>query len=714
MNIYGPKSEKSFKEGVQAALCGDLEIVKQKTRHGFNLEDTDEHGRSLLHYAVLGGNLDIVRYLVLNCQMDPGYADEWLITPYDLADKELYLESSGKKPSDTEAVYKSSSIKASQDDIYQKYYFNSEKNRSDIYSFFNEYLGFDLKDTYRNPALRSFHADPSIVRVGDDYYMVNSSFIYFPGIPISHSKDLVNWELIGYAVTDPDWASRHLGKLEGGRGFWAPDISYHEGRFYICATLRNNDDMEYPQTQIVTSSDKPEGPYDTPVIHNISGIDPSLFTDDDGRRYMLLNRGACLMEVSSDGKKILSDPEMIAYGWSGHAPEGPHLIKKDGYYYCFLAEGGTGRGHMITVLRSKNLKGPYENCPYNPIMTQKDPIAPIQCCGHGKPVMTQDGSWYMVYLCERMIDGKWGMLGRETALDKITWTADGWPIVNMRKGPSYIAKLPYESTSGTVICEEIDKENLDKESIDKESIDKEGLDIDGLYKDGIDKEKTDSKKGDNSIPYGGWLFTRTADKNYVDVNKDGSISIKGDGRDLCDISCRSFAVYNQKDLVCEDEIQMVSSDGLLEHEEAGMTLYYDENSYIKFGLRRDNGSTKAVIAQYRDDKYIYDNTFDIEDIENANDINEAEVVINADDINNADDIKDANDINNVEDINKNIFTVLTDNTQRSFILNGRCLYIDKDVTGICSEGLSKGKRFTSATIGAYVFGHNTHTFIRRG
>ncbi len=703
MNIYSSKSEKGFKEGIEAALSGDLELVKQKTRHGLNLEDTDEHGRSVLHYAVLGGNLEIVRYLVLSCQMDPTYADEWLITPYDLAGEELYLEALGMLPSGGKAVYGGLSVKASQDYIYQKYYFKSKDNnknsnsdsnednnedgnndnRKDIYTFLKEHLGYDLSDTYRNPVMRSFHADPSIVRVGDDYYMVNSSFIYFPGIPISHSKDLVNWQLIGYAVTDPDWASEHLGRLEGGRGFWAPDISYHDGRFYICATLRNNDDMEYPQTQIVTSSDRPEGPYDTPVIHNISGIDPSLFTDDDGRRYMLLNRGACLMEVSSDGKRILSDPEMIAYGWSGHAPEGPHLIKKDGYYYCFLAEGGTGRGHMITVLRSRNLKGPYENCPYNPIMTQKDPIASIQCCGHGKPVMTQDGNWYMVYLCERMIDGKWGMLGRETALDKITWTADGWPIVNMRKGPSYIAKLPYDRKDSTYVANDSKIPNDGKHNMTIPAVTgrkRECPEVHGCTSIPVitgRKRECPEVHGCTSIPASVWLFARTADKKFVDVRQDSSVMIKGDGRDLCDIGCRSFAVYNQKDLVCRDEIQMISPNGLLDHEEAGMTLYYDENSYIKFGLRKQDGCTKAVITEYRDDRYIYEHIF------------------------------------NIEDISENTFTLITDYTQRTFLLNGRCLYTAKDVTGICSEGLSKGKRFTSAMIGAYVFGNNTHIFIRR-
>ena len=630
MNIYNSKSFKGFKEGYEAALKGDVRMVKEKTRHGMNLEDTDEHARSLLHYAVLGGNLEIVRYLVLNCQMDPTFADEWLVTPFDLA---------------TDPANKVLSFDLA-DDVYQKYYINSNNNREPIFEFFKDYLGFEPQNAYRNPILRSFHADPSIVRVEDDYYMVNSSFIYFPGIPISHSKDLVHWETIGYAVTDPKWAREHLGLLEGGRGFWAPDISYHEGRFYICATLRNNDDMEHPQTQIVTSSDKPQGPYDEPVIHNVSGIDPSLFTDDDGKRYMLLNRGACIMEVSSDGKKVLTEPQMIAYGWSGHAPEGPHLLKKDGYYYCFLAEGGTGRGHMITVLRSKNLKGPYENCPYNPIMTQKDPIAPIQCCGHGKPVMTQDGRWFMVYLCERMIDGKWGMLGRETALDEITWTPDGWPIVNKRRGPSYLAKLPFEK-----IADNKEHKHLAKELSDKK---------------------------EHKLLYGGWLFTRTADEEHVKVLEDGALELIGDGRDLCDIGCRSFAVYNQKDLVCRDEIKASfpeNYEDLSSGEEAGLTLYYDENSYIKFGIRKvQSKGCELIITEFKDDSYIYEKTYD--------------TVYQKD----------------------NIFTVLTNNTGRTFVLNGKKVCSLDDVTGICSEGLSKGKRFTSATVGAYVFGKGRYLF----
>ena len=146
---------------------------------------------------------------------------------------------------------------------------------------------------------------------------------------------------------------------------------------------------------------------------SISGETPvdRIFHDEDGRSYMLLNRGARIMEISEDGKECLSKPQLIWYGWDKHGPEGPHILKKDGWYYCFLAEGGTGMGHKITVARSRQLMGPYEDCPYNPIMTQKDPAAAIQCCGHGKPVSTPDGRWYMVYLCSRYLKSKWGDAG---------------------------------------------------------------------------------------------------------------------------------------------------------------------------------------------------------------------------------------------------------------------------------------------------------------
>ena len=475
------------------------------------------------------------------------------------------------------------------------------------------------------------HPDPSIVRVGEDYYMVNSSFIYFPSIPISHSRDLVNWNVIGYAVTDADWARQHLGPLEGGRGFWAPDISYHKGRFYICATLRQNDDAPCIQTQIVTSAGRPEGPYQTPVIHPVRGIDPSLFTDDDGRRYMLLNRGARLMEVSEDGSRLLTEPEMIWYGSAKHAPEGPHLLKKDGYYYCFLAEGGTGKGHMVTVARSRYLRGPYEDCPYNPILQQTDEAGVLQCCGHGKPVSTPDGRWFMVYLCSRFLEGRWGMLGRETALDEIIWTPDGWPVMKGGRKPSTMAALPVAKIKTEHNCD----------------CDRHGAAM--------------------------WMAPRTIDRERLCIEADGLIRITGDGADLCERSCESMLLRWQPDFDFVTEFEMFlpfpDAEGkILADSEAGLTLYYDENTFIKFGIT----DGQVLIKEYIGDGYVRQKVVSFDPGQSAS------VTLKA----------------------------VTAGLFRSFWLNDILIGSLDHVTCICSEGFNRGKRFTGAAYGVYVYGRD--------
>lgn len=400
-----PLVDETTADGVPFALAaagtGSLELVRyivEYSRASMNL--TDSRHRNMLHYASVSGALPVCRYLTERVGLRPDEGDLDLVTPMDEA---------------------------------------HNRGFADLEAYFAGVLGAPLSGMYRNPIRTGMHPDPSIVRVGEDYYMVNSSFIFFPCIPISHSRDLIHWEVIGHAITNPEWA--RLDGLEGGRGYWAPDISYDNGTFYITATYRLNDTGTVYRRQIVVSSDRPEGPYSEPAWIDEDGIDPSIF-HEDGRHYMLLNRGARLFELSSDCKRQISEAELLYYGSMKRAPEGSHLLKKDGWYYLFQAEGGTGTGHRITAARSRSLKGVYEPCPYNPIMRQEDADAPIQRCGHGKPVCTQNGEWFIPYLCGRLTDGQYSILGRETALDPITWTADGWPIVNGRRGPSTLQKKP--------------------------------------------------------------------------------------------------------------------------------------------------------------------------------------------------------------------------------------------------------------------------------
>ncbi len=301
-----------------------------------------------------------------------------------------------------------------------------------------------MTNKYMNPVQRGFFPDPSVCRVGEDYYMVNSSFQYFPAIPISHSKDLVHWELIGHAITNPDWLD--IGSIRDSHGIWAPDIEYVDGKFIIMATLRLNADGKrnnnVMRRQLVVTADKPEGPYSEPSWIEVDDIDPSLFVDDDGSKYMLISPGINLVPLSADCTKVAGDVIPVWPGTGERCPEGPHLMKHGEYYYAILAEGGTGYGHGINVGRSKNLLGPYEPSPYNPVMRQFDPDALIQRTGHGKLVEDSNGNWWCMYLMGRGNNGHYTTIGRESGLDPVRWTDDGWFVVNEGKGPSSVQDAP--------------------------------------------------------------------------------------------------------------------------------------------------------------------------------------------------------------------------------------------------------------------------------
>ncbi len=302
----------------------------------------------------------------------------------------------------------------------------------------------DTENRYRNPVASGFFPDPSVVRVGDDYYMVNSTFQYFPAIVVSHSRDLVHWRIIGHAIANGDYID--LSELADSHGIWAPDISFHDCMFYVYATLRLNNPQEGVRSplrrQLLVRSVRPEGPYSRPVVLNIDSIDPSLFVDDDGRKYMVISPGITLVPLDADGTGVAGDAVAVWAGTGRPCPEGPHLLKRNGYYYAMLAEGGTGYGHCVTLARSRSLYGPYEPCPYNPVLIQTDPASPIQRSGHGKLVETPAGDWWILYLCGRPNGGMFTTLGRETALDPVRWTEDGWFVVNDLAGPSLSQKRP--------------------------------------------------------------------------------------------------------------------------------------------------------------------------------------------------------------------------------------------------------------------------------
>ena len=511
-------TEKGVPLALYAAELGDFGIVKYIVEYSrASMNTMDEDHRTILHYAAKSGNLEMNRYLVEKVGMDITAGDRWCVTPYQIA---------------------------------------YERKDEKLLSYYKERTGASYEGMYHNPIRCGMFPDPSIVRVGVDYYMVNSSFIFFPCIPVSHSRDLIHWEIIGHAITDPQWAA--LDELEGGRGYWAPDISYDNGKFYVTATYRLNDTGTVYRKQIVVSSDRPEGPYSKPAVIDEDGIDPSIF-HENGRHYMLLNRGARILELNADCTKQISEAELLYYGDQKRAPEGPHLLKKDGYYYLFLAEGGTGAGHRISVARSKTLMGNYEPCPYNPIMRQMDEGAAIQRCGHGKPVCTQNGEWYMVYLCGRMIGDGYSMLGRETALDPISWTADGWPVVNGLKGPSVLQKKPD-------LPEWLPKETA-------------SVSEDGIRSVAADAEQTMTAAAGWDKK---WMTPRVPEPEGILFLPSG-IRIKGSRFPLKDVAARNILLQRQTSFCFRAETGLFIPK-LADGQEAGLTCYYDENTWVCLAL----------------------------------------------------------------------------------------------------------------------------------
>jgi xylan 1,4-beta-xylosidase len=288
----------------------------------------------------------------------------------------------------------------------------------------------------RNPILRGFRPDPSIVRVGDDFYLATSTFEWFPGVLLHHSRDLVHWRAIGHALTRPSQLDLR-GVVDSG-GVWAPSLSYADGRFWLVTTNVRHRVGNFKDIRIhLTTAPDITGPWSDPIVLDSIGFDPSLFHDDDGRKWVLnmvwdFRKGrprfggivaqefdAAVGRLVGPRTKIFEKPALI---------EGPNLYKRDGWYYLMLAEGGTGWNHGISIARSRSLLGPYEQDPQHSLLTTRDTLSsPLQKAGHGELVETPAGEWYLAHLAARpAAPTRRCILGRETCLQRVTWSPDGW------------------------------------------------------------------------------------------------------------------------------------------------------------------------------------------------------------------------------------------------------------------------------------------------
>jgi hypothetical protein len=280
-----------------------------------------------------------------------------------------------------------------------------------------------------NPIIPGFHPDPSICRVGDDYYLVTSSFEYFPGVPIFHSRDLVEWEQIGNVLDRPGQLNVSSGREGASAGIYAPTIRHHDGDFWVVTTNRG----DVMKGHLIVRASDPAGDWSDPVhTSGAIGIDPDLTWDEEGTCYLTwsIPQGIAQTTVDPSTGKVLSEPRVI-WGGTGMAhTEAPHLIRHGAYWYLLVAEGGTGPGHGVCVARSDSPSGPWEPHPANPILSHRSTVHPVQNAGHADFVELPDGSWALVYLGVRPRGSfpESHVNGRETFLAGVDWV-DDWPVI---------------------------------------------------------------------------------------------------------------------------------------------------------------------------------------------------------------------------------------------------------------------------------------------
>lgn len=445
----------------------------------------------------------------------------------------------------------------------------------------------DQKAFYYNPILAGFYPDPSICRVGDDYYLVNSTFAYFPGIPVFHSRDLVNWKLIGHVMDRAE--QMNLEGLGVSEGIFAPAIRFHDGLFYITCTLVG------AGGNYVVTAQNPAGPWSNPVwLPQIDGIDPSLFFDQDGKAYIVYNsvapnnrplyeghRTIRMYQFDYEKLKVISPEIILVNGGTDISKkpiwiEGPHIFRKDNFYYLICAEGGTSWEHSEVVFRSEQVTGPYVPYAKNPILTQRhlDPNRPhpITCTGHADLVMTPAGDWWAVFLgCRPYLPEYEGYFntGRETFLAPVKWI-DGWPVID----PDH-AEIQYSYPLPIKLEKPI----------------KADIPYSGNFriKDDFDSEKLDLN----------WVFLRTPHTKWYSLSdRRGSLAIQLRPETCSGKSNPSFIGRRQQHLRGSASTAM-DFVPVSEFEKAGLLVFQNEKHYYFLGKSIEKG--EPVVQLYKTD-----------------------------------------------------------------------------------------------------------------
>lgn len=429
---------------------------------------------------------------------------------------------------------------------------------------------------YRNPVLSGYAPDPSIVRVGQDYYLVNSSFTNFPGLPIYHSRDLVTWRHIGNALNRAGQID-FTGQWVSG-GIMAPDISYRDGTFYIVSTNNRN---------FVITAKSPQEPWSDPVWLDFDGIDPSLFWDDDGKAYVVNNgppdgpakfpgHRVLWLQAFDPVAKTMVGPRIPLVGGGDNPPrlfwpEGPHIFRKDGWYYLIAAEGGTGpdEHHAQIVFRSRKVDGPYEAFKGNPILTQADlPAArphPVEAAGHAKFVTTPSGDWWAVFLAARAYAPTFYNIGRETYLLPVKWSADGWPTI-LEQGTAIPFAADRPVTSG--VTDPGAPQNGDFSYIDNFDEKRLGL---------------------------GWMGIRVPAKPFHRLDQ-GRLAI-APGHRIGDLSAAPAFIARKQAHATAEVSTALDYEPEQEGDRAGLVALQSDNAYLFLGIIKLQGKRRVAVMR---------------------------------------------------------------------------------------------------------------------
>ena len=457
-----------------------------------------------------------------------------------------------------------------------------------LFLIFNVYS----QDTFINPIINGGYPDPSIVRVENDFYIVNSSFEYFPALPIHHSKDLVNWELIGYGIDRPSQGTGkvNLYDVQQQGGIHAPSIRYHDGLFYIVTTnVYSPVDKSKPTEMVnfILTAKNPAGPWSDPhVIEGAPGIDPDIFFDDNGKVWFVgthdtgnPNKNGIgeiwIQELDLNNWKLKGQRHSIWRGaCGGCCVEGPHIYKQYGRYYLMVAEGGTSYNHAVMIASSKNIEGPYDSNPKNPILTSRHLSNNnwVHSTGHADLVQLKDKRWYMVSLGIRNEMDSTSNMGRETHLMPVVWEEawDNWVEVEKGRWEPVIIKWPVVAPNTGKVERNTSIPFLEKKQ-----------NINYSFYDDFTSSKLDLQ----------WNFRRVPRENTYELNsKNKTLKLN--------LSPESFELRSQYNLMGfrqkETEFEYSSSMNFKPKKnfsEAGLSIFSQDDNYINFTIKKNNNKT---------------------------------------------------------------------------------------------------------------------------